>query len=221
MTFQTPENANHFIDSIQSVCPCKANPISATPMRQTPMLPPSQMHSLARNSTQVPQKRAYNESSMFNSPSIRQDPPLSDLSIQMEDDYERSRRWSTQPMWITPPQAESRMDHFAMPSLSFNPPTQSSAAEPTQPSKAPSTVASQPPAPVEVLSEEDMIAEIQQATGLYSMDRGALEKAVGDIVREDGFGTLVCLPLSLENFHSSERLQMETLSTMWRIKALV
>jgi hypothetical protein len=58
-----------------------------------------------------------------------------------------------------------------------------------------------PPPPAQVtdttasasLSAETLSAALREATGLYDLPHAALERLVGDVVREDGFVRLVSL----------------------------
>lgn len=206
MTFQTPSNATEFINSIQSVCPCKANPpqpptATPTPMRMTTMNPPahtpnSQLAHLPRNASfQTPQrgrKRAYTE--LESSTPMFSSSPISDPSClaQFPDSDERmqlgsSQRWSSQTtmMATNSQQVDGTASRTISSEVAGTMTQDHLMAAPSEPLPSSSMPAASPS------FEEDMLVAIQQATGLYGMSASTLERAVGDIVREDAFPSLV------------------------------
>ncbi|KAJ3762364.1 hypothetical protein EV360DRAFT_35811 [Lentinula raphanica] len=222
VTFSSPNDASQFIDSISSVCPCKPNSTTGAPPAALPRMMPAPSMMIVDFRNQLPSS----------SPPLL--PNSTQQAFEFNPSQAHSPSNSAQPAFqFNPTQAHSP-SISAQPAFQFNPsqahppstpytptPTQSEHPFYSQASSAnPHTAlvqitSNQLPEPavsrlkVEssekgVQTTDQFVIALQEATSLYDMPHHALEKLVGDVVREDGFVSL-----------------MESLSSMWKIRGYV
>ncbi|KAF7337949.1 hypothetical protein MVEN_02018300 [Mycena venus] len=213
VSFTTSALALQLVNAIQDVCPCKINEPNVKDRKKTAAVPvvASRVPVERQDTVMVPNVLASRhvgpmDATLFFSRCakalpffpLRQDPP------PYQPSYDH-------PM-PNAPQAASTHPGLAQ-HLSKPPPSSLSSLPDSSPpsSTADSTMMPPPPPPPLQVSMNDvgadglaLTAALREATGLYDLSYAALERLVGDVVREDGFVRL-----------------LENMSSMWAMKALV
>lgn len=217
VTFRTPSSVSPFIDAIRTVCPCKANPTNneAHPGTLRPNNFLSKQQTQTLDLDQQPAGAAAFSSPLRQSIFPRNVPSSSPSFVLKASD--QPDRFTSSALNLNTTPLPSTPSILHMPNNVVNPPKVPNNSEPhmhifqdrsqlsVQPtsslpeSSPPSSSANSngmmpPPPPPNSAKPPDadaLINSIKDATGLYDLPRDALERLVGDIVREDRFVSLV------------------------------
>ncbi|KAJ7461531.1 hypothetical protein FB451DRAFT_1497433 [Mycena latifolia] len=224
VSFATPALALQLVDSIRDVCPCRlpesniqvrkkaaavavpiASQVHQPPVRTTwQNTAPLPVNSIAPAPTQmhrIPTMKTPDVPAVFSSspaPVLSSQPELLPPFSSPLRVADRAPTPSLYRPWCDPSASASQ----PVASMSKSLPKPASFPESSPPSSsAESTMMPPPPPPA---NAETLIAALREATGLYDLPHSALERLVGDVVREDKFVHL-----------------LESMSSMWAAKALL
>ncbi|EGO25672.1 hypothetical protein SERLADRAFT_407970 [Serpula lacrymans var. lacrymans S7.9] len=234
ITFLSPTAALQFIDAIRTVCPCKANPSTQTPVRNqtmhTDLSRPrtstglmSQTNTLIRTQTShsaapIPKRARLTYDGAFSRPS---NPGRLNLETST-DLHVPSFTTSTPSRQMLPNNDNTSQISSSSVTLSssssremINPDCDSS-----QPSYAsrndsdmmpPPPLPSSAPRPVEVTGPQvpdaftsEFLASLRETPALYDLPQAELEDLVGHVIREEGFAKL-----------------LDALDSMWKVKGFL
>ncbi|KAK7047606.1 hypothetical protein VNI00_006374 [Paramarasmius palmivorus] len=228
VTFASSSAVTQFIQSIETVCPCKANNNPAPPQPQPQRMLLNTMTPSRRTTTMMPppmtpSQRMYASSDvpMSSSPfATHPHQPSHGQHNTFVAPTSEAAQYNTFPVPAFPdtaqPQPQSQcplsqvQGSFVVPSLPENvsrerTPSQTTACAPVLPIPSSSLPSSSLPESssnsTSQCSTDPILASLRDATKLYDLPPSKLEAVVAQVIREEGFVQL-----------------MENLSKMWRIK---
>ncbi|KAJ7766791.1 hypothetical protein B0H16DRAFT_1522503 [Mycena metata] len=198
VSFNTPSVALQLVDAIRDVCPCKTNEPSAGAGANRKIVAAAQ-----------PLTRADTLQTNFNStttalqrmPTMILDPPASSPLLPLPFSSQPQPQPTPSPLPDSsppPPSSSAEADSVMMPPPPLPlPPSSTPTFTPTSSGASAATANANVPM-------ESLAAALCAPSGLYdNLSGAALERLVGDVVREDGFVGL-----------------LESLSSMWALKAV-
>ncbi|KAJ6490640.1 hypothetical protein C8R47DRAFT_1123083 [Mycena vitilis] len=214
VSFGAASVAQQLVNAIRDVCPCKTTEppagalerkktLAAIPVPKPPIVPMPSVSERPAASSLVPGFQFQRTPTMINLPDApRMSSPGFTFSSQPEPG----------PSPLPPSYDPMHVNHQAAPALKPLPSSFPDSSPP--PSSADSVMMPPPPPPSQLprantntnvggVTAETMAAALRDATGLYDLPPAALERLVGDVVREDGFVGL-----------------LESVSSMWAMKAV-
>ncbi|KAJ7286292.1 hypothetical protein C8J57DRAFT_1708613 [Mycena rebaudengoi] len=226
VAFTTCAAANQLVDAIRDVCPCKPTEPTTQDRRRPGGVPQSlpMPHPLSSN--------AWDQPSLYRSDSVarvsahlQRAPALkitntalafsSSPALPSSSQPERPAiAFTSSPLAVPAPSVHRPLyDPFsnATPQGPMFPTNNDLSKPPSFPESSPPSSSADsammpPPPPPPSMSPgnaDTILASLREATGLYDLSHAALERLVGDVVREDKFVNL-----------------LENLSKMWAVKAL-
>ncbi|KAJ7681764.1 hypothetical protein B0H17DRAFT_1075604 [Mycena rosella] len=218
VSFATAASALQLVEAIRDVCPCKPTESNGQERKKTVAVPLAsrQVHqSVVPNAWQktAPHPTAPVPIPVQRVPTMRTIPvpdapavftsspsPLLSSQPELPPPFSASSRGapasSPYRPWYPAPNA-------TQPPASTSKPLPASFPDSSPPPSSADSVMMPPPPPLPP-SAETLIAALREATGLYDLSHAALERLVGDVVREDKFVNL-----------------LDSMSSMWAAKALL
>ncbi|KAJ7137773.1 hypothetical protein C8R44DRAFT_766147 [Mycena epipterygia] len=221
VSFTTPSAALQLVEAIRDVCPCKPTesrvPVGkkaagvsqaiAPPMHQTAVVPNLQEQTTLRHAISMApastQMQCVTTMQTPDPPAVFMSSPVTLLSSQPE----LPTVFSSSPCGpdkAPPGPSPYRSLYDPIPSASqpaasmfpgTNPLPKPASFPDSSPPPSSMDSVMMPPPPPPPASADNLIAALRDATGLYDLSHAALERLVGDVVREDKFAHLVRLPV--------------------------
>lgn len=233
ISFASEMDTNAFINLIQGVCLCKMSPApAASHIQNTGGLNPGTALGPSSMTVQTNNIPAILQDSQYQfGPSSQLQPPLTSQGAYINNYGERTTPNTPQLSSMPPPPLPSQTLRKASSSLdldaTYNDSQNAAPGAPAQQLTQPSYMSSQTfttPSSSQVsvrqgtmdaekvasqaaeqkVTAHPFISALKEATSLYNLPLDVLEHSVGDVLREDGFLTLV-----------------EKLDQMWKIKSLI